>query len=192
MTTRKTAITVGSPEGAKRAALYFDHVIHIWLGPDVAPRHPFWPDEIRSDHEASANFALLTHRHALAGTQGIAERFDLVRSSGPHSLTAPPLLLPKSDGSTNTHLEHNYLHNVAGVLDDLATFLARHGVQNSVFVATSGDAFAHRDAQSDPAVVISGLKLVDTRDAKWNQITEAFVAWPSSWKTSYRANPGTT
>lgn len=167
---KKTAVCVGSPEDAKRAALYFDSVIHLWLGMEGAPRHPFWPDEIRSNHDASAEFALLSHNHALVGAGDIADRFDLLRPKNPGTEHIQ-MMFPKSDGSTNDQLEENYLNNVGGVLDDLGSFLSQHGVKDSVFVASSGKSFSGSDTTNDPAVVIAGLKIVDTFEAKWDQIS---------------------
>ncbi len=169
---KKTAICLGGPDCAKRAALYFDHVLHIFTGFDCARRRPFWPDEIRNDHDAAARFAMMTHSHVMAGssTGDVRDRFRIIETNDPMNHTDTPVLLPMSDGATQHHLEYNYQNNVGGVLGQLDDFLRRYEIENTVFVADSDGAFTGSDATPDPAVVLSGLPVVDTSNAKWDQV----------------------
>ncbi len=171
---KKTAICLGSPESAKRAALYFDHVLHIYLGFDAAPRHPFWPDEIRHDHDASAHFGLMTHAHVMAGnsTGKVDDRFHVIKATDPRNHTDTPVLFPKMDGSTQQQLEQNYQNNTGGILNQLDEFLRRYEVKNTVFVSDLDDAFATSSDTPDPAIVLSGLPVVDTSNAKWDQVKD--------------------
>lgn len=167
MTKQTVALAVGSPEAAKNAALYFDSVVDLWIGPEVAPKD-FWPEGLKNDKTAAGGLAEIAHSLAMAGRgDTIANTFVVGRSD-----YCAGILLPRPDGSTNANLEKNYLANEAGVVDVLKDFFGRRGVGSPVLIMRSDCASEVPSSTPDPMVIISGMKLVDVSSVSWQQIVE--------------------
>ena len=128
-----TAVTFGSVDASKTAALFFDHVVDLWIGPEVAPKE-LWPDSLRAIPQAASEISIISHTLAVSGMRDTVENtFKEAEASDDRYKS---ILLPKKDGSTNRKLVQNYLSNEGGV-DVFENFLVGHRVFDPAVVVST-------------------------------------------------------
>jgi hypothetical protein len=183
----RTAVCIGPAVNAKSAALYFDHVLHLCIGPDIAPQE-VWPEAFYKNRALKDRFTeflySLPFNHPTIG-ESFDDAFHVGAANTANNPTPYDILLPKNQDALNRLIEEAYIENAGNIRDEFLRVMSPLGVHQTPIVAEPDKLESKNKTLGDITVTLSNLRLVDVENTPWRQIIE-FREDPDSVKALRR------
>lgn len=169
-----TAVCIGAPNNAKRAALFFENIWHLCPTVESAPRVVF-PEGFNHDrslrdryHEFSYNLAFTHPRF-----RELFEQAFHVISPYPDDPDQIPGLIAKPNAVLYGMVEETYLENSKGIRDKFLQLVGPLSPIHPIPVLSHAQSFENNNASvADITVTLANLPIVNVTNTSWEQIVE--------------------